>query len=123
MRWHHVKIFNYEYALCPNEKEWIRYWKKIGRKTIPTYLNSDARCTFFQTVNDGSSMPRALVTISDSKDIGPIEIVTVLAHEAVHIKQDMCEQIGEDKISSEMEAYIVQVVLQDLLYDYKDMRL
>ena len=123
MRWHHVKIFDYEYAFCPSEKEWVKYWKQVKRKTIPNYLQSDARCTFFETVSDGYTKFRAIVTVAEHLSNSPLEIVALLAHEAVHIKQDICEHMGERNISSEMEAYLVQVVLQDLLYAYKDTRL
>lgn len=123
MNWHHAKMFNYEYAFCPSKKEWDTYWTK-GGSTPPKYLNSHGRATFFQTTDkDGWVTPRALVTVAEDSNITPLMLVSLLAHEAVHIKQDMCERIGEDKISSEMEAYIVQTVLQDMLYDYRDTRL
>jgi hypothetical protein len=47
----------------------------------------------------------------------------MLAHEAVHVKQDICDRIGEEKISSEMEAYIVQAVAQNLMDSYKNLRI
>lgn len=123
MKWHHIKIFDYEYAFCPTKKEWDTYWKKIGSEP-QGYLKSSGRATFFKVEDHhGNITPRALVTIAERKDVEPIQVATLLAHEAVHIKQDMCEHIGEQNISSEMEAYIVQSVLQDLMYDYKDTRL
>lgn len=122
MRWHHAKFFNYEYAFCPSKEEWDTYWIK-GGSTPPSYIKAGGRATFFQTENhDGELMSRAIVTISDNIS-GPLEVVAILAHEAVHIKQDICEYIQEKSLSSEMEAYIVQAILQDLLYAYKDTRL
>jgi hypothetical protein len=124
MNWHHMKLFDYEYALCPTKREWDAYWKKIGNDPQP-YLTCAGRATFFKTSEGktGLTTARAIVTVADDFDVDGIQIAAVLAHEVVHIKQDICERIGEDKISSEMEAYIVQTILQDLMYDFKRTRL
>jgi hypothetical protein len=47
-----------------------------------------------------------------------IEIVALLAHEAVHVKQELMDYIGETKPSAEFEAYTVQNIVQNLLEEY-----
>lgn len=46
------------------------------------------------------------------------EIRTLLVHEAVHVKQALMDDIGEDKPSHEFEAYTVQSISLELMNEY-----
>ena len=50
------------------------------------------------------------------------QIHAMLAHEAVHIWQEIKEIMGEEKPSKEFEAYSIQQISQQLFYEYKRQR-
>lgn len=50
------------------------------------------------------------------------QIASLIAHEAVHIWQVAREEIGEKEPSKEFEAYAVQAIFQELLYEYDRQR-
>jgi len=60
---------------------------------------------------------------TDSPNFGTptgVEIVGILAHEAVHVWQAAMETIGELKPSSEFQAYSIQSIVQSLCQNYYD---
>lgn len=82
------------------------------------YPTTDARMTTF--AKDGKLA--MIVTVAeriDDKD-DPNAIIGLLVHEAVHVFQQLCEDIGERRPSSEMEAYAIQHISMNLVADYSE---
>ena len=52
----------------------------------------------------------------------PIVDVPLLVHEATHIKQEIGLWMSEDKFSPEVEAYIMQKLVENLLREYNTLR-
>lgn len=61
-----------------------------------------------------------LVAVSDEikSSADPFDVVGLLCHEAVHVWQEICERIGEEKPSQEFQAYSIQTILQELMRAY-----
>ena len=49
-----------------------------------------------------------------------IQIAALLVHEAVHIFQEWCQYYGEQRPSSEFEAYSIQAIAQRLMTSYAE---
>lgn len=60
----------------------------------------------------------ALVCLFE-KSHDKLQIYSLLAHEATHIWQEILKELREDKPSPEFEAYSIQRITQNLLYEYK----
>ena len=94
-------------------KDYRKALKKLGCEPHPT-PNSDA-CVELFCVNNTDvclfSIDEDLV--DSSSDVAVIGMVT---HEAVHIFQFMCADVGEKDPSPEFEAYTIQAITQHLLW-------
>lgn len=60
----------------------------------------------------------AIVALGDMSKYSGIEIAGLLVHEAVHVWQEHCANIGERRCGSEQEAYGIQGIAQTLLEEY-----
>ena len=107
------------YTLCTSEKTLAIELKRIKlKRDLVKTIDTGATTTFFCN-DDGETM--AIVCLFNHKyDIEQIN--AILAHEAVHIWQDIRGLIGEKNPSAEFEAYSIQKITQELLYEYKRQR-
>ncbi len=62
------------------------------------------------------------VLVDESQISDSIDLATCLVHEAVHIFQYHCEYIGEEKPSSEFEAYSIQRISETLMRAYSEQK-
>lgn len=60
----------------------------------------------------------ALDVAAAAKREDQVPVIGLLAHEAMHVAQEMFRNIGENEPSPEFQAYAVQNILQQLLWDY-----
>jgi len=111
--------FPYHYAFCPNQKAWDREMEKLDVQPRPPYPTVDGRCTYleYNHKTDGRKAC-AIVTMSDAPRSARSKIA-LLAHEATHIWQKLCEDIGETEPSDEFEAYSVQAILGSLMQAFE----
>lgn len=92
---------------------------KMPRKDWPNFLSTthaDATVHFVECDNGNSG---AIVCVKKSPKRDLIELHGLLVHEAVHIWQEIRENIGETKPSSEFEAYSIQSISQQLMAEYR----
>lgn len=109
-------------GFCPSARAWDQELRKLKMKDPPPYpaKTSGARCSHFDAV---SGRVMSLVTVADSADkCEKGEIIALIVHEAVHVWQRICDEIGERSPGQECEAYAVQSISQDLLYAYSRTR-
>lgn len=119
------------YGFCPSEKAWYAEMKNSekwrvtdGHAAIPAYPDpKEANVTRLRLVETGDGEPVdklvQLVTIAPHLDRLPIDTVMgIIVHEAMHVFQHMCEEIEEDRPSSEFAAYTLQSMAQQLFKGY-----
>lgn len=109
------------WALCVTEEEFHSTLKAmdVDRHRWPEFFGSrvaDATTHFFE--KDGKT--RAVVTIKNIPALRLEVIYALLAHEAMHIWQEIRTITGEKAPSSEYEAYAVQGICLDLFCWFRD---
>lgn len=102
-------------GFCPSEKAWNDTLKEYKIKEEP-YPTSHGRCTYL--VNNISGDEVILLTINPKDTTSPLEIVGLIIHESVHAFDFICESIGEEKPSTELKAYSVQAIAQEMINAY-----
>lgn len=112
----------YYYGLCLSEKDFQKELKglKIPRDEWPAFLASksaDATAHFFES---GDGKRCCIITLGSVKGRSVAQVHSMLVHEAVHLWQEIREDIGERRPSPEFEAYAVQSLAQRLIESYQD---
>ena len=104
-------------CLCLSEAEYVQALAHL--KLIPA---DDVWCqeaggkTHYASSESGDDV--CIVCIRPGPENTPIEIAGVLVHEAVHVWQKHCDSIGERSPGSELEAYAIQTVSQELMAEF-----
>ena len=105
-------------ALVLNQAEFdhaMRHCKQpLGR---PHLSSRRADATSHHLFNDAGEIV-CVVALGDMSNRSGIEIAGLLVHEAVHVWQEYCENIGETAPGREQEAYAVQAIAQELMAEY-----
>jgi hypothetical protein len=110
------------YALCVTEKSFKKELTRIKAKKSEhhSFLKSDlagATTHFFTRDNKIS----AIICIDKKNKYNIKQVYALLAHEAIHIWQEVKINIGENNPSHEFEAYAIQAIVQNLFYAYEKM--
>lgn len=110
---------SYSYTLCLSEKA---LHKAMKQANVPagewpqTWVHAGGAATHVLRHRN-----LAFVTVSEGDDKRTIEqVYGMLAHEAVHIFQEHCRDIGEHVPSDEFQAYSIQLIAQRLMESYRD---
>lgn len=107
------------YRLCLSEAVFHRELKKLGAERVNFLAGegADATAHFFDS-KDNKRI--CIVTLSKSHaKHSLVEVHGLLVHEAMHIWRKHIDYIGEKSPSSEMEAYALQVIAQELMLSYQ----
>ena len=109
-----------EYFLCTTEKRFNKILKRIGlpKKKWPEFIlntQSNASTHFFS----GGGETIAVVSIRPENNLDIRQTHALLCHEAVHIWQEIKDDIGEGSPGVELEAYAIQGISQELFYEYE----
>ena len=100
-------------ALCMSEKAFDKELRKLGIENPPAFMGKNGHATTHYFDNEKRGLI-CVVCIKHDTSKTPIQVMALLAHEAVHIWQAFVDFINEKNPSSEMEAYAVQNILQSL---------
>lgn len=99
-------------GLCFDEKVFAAEMKRIGIKQSVPFLGSHlADATIHHFVHQGVST--YILTLGSCKGKSKELVAGLVAHEAVHIIQNMKKDLG--KLGKEAEAYLVQMIVQETL--------
>lgn len=110
-----------QYALCLNKADYEKEMKRLKVETPSHFLidGKPATTHFFYPKDDPVTCV-AIVCLGEMGDRDPITVATLLVHEAVHIWQEECEFMGEDKPGKEIESYAIQRISTNLMRAYRD---
>lgn len=85
------------------------------------FINPGASATthFFTTAKGFPGLVAIVcIDVHDGKRT-PAQVIALLAHEATHVWQRFCRKIGEDCPGTEIEAYAIQSITQELVDAYR----
>jgi hypothetical protein len=102
-------------TLCLSEAEFRAAALSLNAPDVPRWCTSGAMTTYFEN-DDGKTC--CLVSIKGWEGRDPVEVAGLLVHEAVHVWQVYCRDIGERTPGDEQEAYGVQAIAQELLAEF-----
>ncbi len=105
-------------ALCLSDDEFRAAIAHLKSPEVPRWINrgADATAHFFDNP-DGKTV--AVVCLAESrKRREPVEVAGMLVHEAVHVWQAYCREIGERNPGDEQEAYAIQSIAQELMAEF-----
>lgn len=104
-------------VLCLSEAEFKAALAKLKPPMVPAWISpgADATTHFF---DNHERKTCAVVCLGGTEGRDPIEVAGLLVHEAVHVWQQHCEDIGERRPGDEQEAYAVQSIAQELLAEF-----
>jgi hypothetical protein len=112
---------SYYYGLCTDEAAFKRELRrmKVPADQWPNWIsNEQSDATVHYLENDGRKAAIVCIRVDESRT--GIEVAGLLVHEAVHIWQAHCDDIGEKSPASEQEAYAVQGIAQSLMQAYSE---
>ena len=102
------------------EKDFRAELGRLGIKVECEFVPDAATAVVhsFENIKDGTEID--MVCIDTRKLVGkePEEVIAMIVHEAVHVKQHCMRYIGERKPSKEFEAYAVQHITEALLKQF-----
>ena len=109
----------YCYGLCLTEKEFHKELRKLGvpLHSFPEHTKyaSGASTHYLESGDDKV----AIVCLGNTRGYTKEQIHALIAHEAVHVWQAICDELGETSPSIEFEAYSLQQITQNLLTSYR----
>lgn len=102
------------FTTCP--KAFNREVKRLKIEGDVSFLASDhASATTHYFRNDASSLCCIIAMPPQTKDKSREQYASLLAHEALHVVQEMRDLNGGEPFDRETEAYLLQMIVQDCL--------
>lgn len=106
-------------TLCLSEAEYRAAIARLKPPEIPRWISTpQANATTHFFVNQNHSTCAVVCLGEGWRGRNPIEVAGLLVHEAVHVWQSYCDDIGERHPGSEQEAYGIQSISQELLAEF-----
>ena len=103
------------YGLFLDSQEIKRFYEKHGIQDLGFVSRKANGTTIMHKFDNGDAV--ALVCMHPSVGLS-VEICGVIVHEAAHVWQFICAEMGEDEPGHEFEAYSLQWIVHDLIEDY-----
>lgn len=109
----------YHPTLCTTPAGFAHVLKylKVPQDQTPAFVTGGRNATVHYFESPQRNLC-AVACISPTAEAEPIQIAALLVHEAVHIWQAVREDLNERSPSSEFEAYAIQAISQELMYEY-----
>ncbi len=99
-------------------KRFAREMKRLGCEGVASLASDHANATTHHLIKDGSAT--AIIAMQKDKKRSPEQVAALIAHEAVHVAQELWSNIGERTPGREAEAYLVQMIVQCCLQEVLD---
>lgn len=109
------------FTLCTTEKQFHKALKhfRVPREDWPQFVTPYADATTHFLDNSAARKKASVVCYANYQDKTPAQIAALLCHEAVHIWQQTCADLGETAPSAELEAYAIQNLTQSLIEEFE----
>lgn len=110
------------YVLCTTEKQYrraLKHFRVPKQDWHPFVTDSFANATTHFFENKPHQKKASIVCVANYADRTPAQIAGLLCHEAVHIWQQTCTDLGELAPSAELEAYAIQNLTQALIEEFE----
>lgn len=111
-----------DYALITTEKELVKHMQRlcIPINQYPTWPGTGCSGNTLEIINPRSgAYETTIVCIDINSKMKPDELLSTIIHESVHVWQIIRETIGETNPSKEFEAYSIQTIADNLIFEYK----
>jgi hypothetical protein len=105
------------FTLCLTEEDYKAATKHLELKETVKWVSDGANATT-HIMNNPEGKSVCLVCIKGFEGREPSEVAGLLIHEAVHVWQEYLRSIHETSPSSEFEAYGIQNIAQELIYEF-----
>lgn len=108
-------------ALCVSDEQYRAELKRLDVIASEPYMpghGTNACVHYF--VNDKTGITSAFGCVAADRlaQKEPVEVACILVHEAVHVWQDICRDLGERHPGDEFEAYAIQRISEQLMRSY-----
>ncbi|MDX5412786.1 MAG: hypothetical protein LPK02_07040 [Rhodobacterales bacterium] len=103
----------FKYCYCPDAKNWARLMKFLGAGHEPYPDDTPGRMTTMR--NQETDEIVLIVSFGDLTSVSPVDIMGLVAHECMHMWQEVKRYIGEKAPGDEMEAYALQAMCCEIL--------
>ena len=123
LNWLERELFlsSHYYTLCTTEKLYQKALKHLGipKKDRPDFVtNWHSNGTAHHFENRKNESVTTVICIRNFEGKDQTAIVGLLAHEAMHLWQEIRTTLGEHNPSSELEAYAIQNLTQRLYAEF-----
>ncbi len=112
-------IFPVYIGFCLSKKDWDDEMKRLKIQEPSSFVaggKDAAACRFFHKEHGNTYI--ICFDIRDVKKHDEIQIIALLTHEITHVCDFIFEDVGEDKPGSETRAYLMQFMIQNILYEF-----
>ena len=109
---------NVYYAIAFTDKQKLRFCKNTGISEKAVAEFKGGACTHILQHEDG----RVMCLIDYPIDEVSIDNIALLLHECVHVYQEMRDYMCEERPSYEFEAYSIQEIYLNCMYEWKSLR-
>ena len=107
-------------GFCPSKKAWDTVMKEFNIIDPPEFPTSSGFTQFLCNEITGDAL--VLVSLNNDDKQPLLNIIGLIAHEAVHVFDFICEHINEDEPSKEFKAYSIQMITMELLEAWRKSR-
>lgn len=104
-------------TLCLSEREYLKVLREFKQEPNGPWVMDGADATMHTLERKGKD-DVCIVCLRAPAGIDPVSVAGLLVHEAVHIWQKVRRGINEHDPSPEFEAYSVQSIAQQLMWEY-----
>lgn len=98
-----------------SRKAFAREVKRLGNPTVKFLASDHSSATMHTFVEDGSTV--CIIAMEKPAGRSNEQVAGMIAHEAVHVAQELWARIGEREPGREAEAYLVQMIVQCCLQE------
>ncbi len=118
--WIELGFLPVEVGYAPNKRAWAAASKQYGLST-EDYPSTDGHCSWWAKAETSKNV--ILITVSkQAEDYSVSQVAGIVAHECTHAWRFIKDAIGEKEPSEEFEAYVMQAMVQGVLFAHQQRR-